>query len=390
MPVMTPDAMLAKLVGFDTTSARSNLELIYWVADWLDGLGVVSRLTFNADHTKANLFATVGPEDQGGVVLSGHTDVVPVTDQSWDSDPFTLTQRDGRFYGRGTADMKGFLACALALVPDFRASGLKVPIHLALSFDEEVGCLGVPALIRDVMDNLPRPRLVLVGEPTSMRLVNAHKGIRAYHTVVTGKEAHSGLPHLGVNAISFAAEIVRFLDAKAEELASRPDPASAFEPPWTTLNVGRIEGGTALNIIARTCSLVWEFRPLPGTDAQAIEAEVERHIAETVLPRLKARHAEGSIRTTRLCAVPPLTPEPDSPAESLVRLLTDATGAGTVSFTTEAGLFQDESIPAVVCGPGSIEQAHKPNEFIARDQMAACEVFLRKLKGWAVSPDGER
>lgn len=378
--------VLERLVAFDTTSARSNVALIQWVADWLDGFGVPSRLTFNPDGTKANLYATLGPDRPGGIVLSGHTDVVPVAGQPWDGDPFRLTEREGRLYGRGTADMKGFVATVLALVPDFQAADLTVPVHIALSFDEEVGCLGVPVLLDDLTANLPRPRLVIVGEPTSMRPVNAHKGICAYHTVVTGKEAHSSLPHRGANAIGAAAEIVRFLDHLAEEHAGQPEPGSGFEPPYTTFNVGRIDGGTAVNIIARHCALTWEFRPLPGTDPRGIEAEVDRHIAQAVLPRLQARHPEGTIRTTRLCAVPPLSPEPESPAEALVRQLTGVNEAGAVAFTTEAGLFQERGIAAVVCGPGSIDQAHQPNEFIERAQLDACAGFLRRLAVWASSP----
>jgi acetylornithine deacetylase len=379
--------MIQRLVGFDTVSARSNLALIEFVRDYLSGYGIESRLTFDAGGGKANLFATIGgPAEGGGVVLSGHTDVVPVEGQPWESDPFHVVARDGRLYGRGTADMKSFLAVALALVPEVRKRELKVPIHLALSYDEEVGCLGVPALLRDVADALPRPpRLAIIGEPTMMRVANRHKGIHAFETRVTGRDGHSSGTHRGVNAIVHAAEIIGFLDALAAEQRRQGPFDEGFDPPYTTINVGTVEGGTALNIIPRHCAFRWEFRPVPATDPADLLARVETFVAESVLPRMRAVAAEAEVVTVARCAVPPLLPEADSPAETLARALTGANAAIGAAFVTEAGLFQQAGIPAVVCGPGSIEQAHQPNEYIALDQVAACEAFLRRLIDWAAA-----
>ncbi len=379
--------MIQRLVGFDTVSARSNLALIEFVRDYLSGYGIESRLTFDAGGGKANLFATIGgPAEGGGVVLSGHTDVVPVEGQPWESDPFHVVARDGRLYGRGTADMKSFLAVALALVPEVRKRELKVPIHLALSYDEEVGCLGVPALLRDVADALPRPpRLAIIGEPTMMRVANRHKGIHAFETRVTGRDGHSSGTHRGVNAIVHAAEIIGFLDALAAEQRRQGPFEEGFDPPYTTINVGTVEGGTALNIIPRHCAFRWEFRPVPATDPADLLARVETFVAESVLPRMRAVAAEAEVVTVARCAVPPLLPEADSPAETLARALTGANAAIGAAFVTEAGLFQQAGIPAVVCGPGSIEQAHQPNEYIALDQVAACEAFLRRLIDWAAA-----
>ena len=379
--------MIQRLVGFDTVSARSNLALIEFVRDYLSGYGIESRLTFDAGGGKANLFATIGgPAEGGGVVLSGHTDVVPVEGQPWESDPFHVVARDGRLYGRGTADMKSFLAVALALVPEVRKRELKVPIHLALSYDEEVGCLGVPALLRDVADALPRPpRLAIIGEPTMMRVANRHKGIHAFETRVTGRDGHSSGTHRGVNAIVHAAEIIGFLDALAAEQRRQGPFEEGFDPPYTTINVGTVEGGTALNIIPRHCAFRWEFRPVPATDPADLLTRVETFVAESVLPRMRAVAAEAEVVTVARCAVPPLLPEADSPAETLARALTGANAAIGAAFVTEAGLFQQAGIPAVVCGPGSIEQAHQPNEYIALDQVAACEAFLRRLIDWAAA-----
>ena len=371
--------MVERLVAFDTVSANSNLALIDFVVDYLADHGVAARLSHDEDGRKANLFATLGPENtDGGVVLSGHTDVVPVADQDWSSDPFTVVERDGRLFGRGTADMKSFLAVALALVPEMCAAPLTTPIHLALSFDEEVGCLGVPRLLRQIAEAGLAPGLVIIGEPTEMRVINAHKGISGFRTEVTGLEAHSSATHRGVSAIMAAARLVSFLEALGEELAGRPgDPG--FTPPHTTISVGTIEGGTALNIIPRHCRFLWEFRPLPGFDGSEIVARFAAFARERVLPGMRARYADAAIKTTTLAAVPPLAERDDSPAVALALALTGDNRAGVVSFATEAGLFQQAGIPAVICGPGSIAQAHEPDEFIARNQIAACEAFLRRL-----------
>ena len=376
-------AILERLVGFDTVSAKSNLALIEWVADYLDGHGVKSALTHNADRSKANLFATIGPGERGGVILSGHTDVVPVIGQAWDSDPFRLVARDGRLYGRGTADMKGFIALALAMVPQALSQPLATPLHLALSFDEEIGCLGVPELIRGLPQGIARPRLAIVGEPSEMRVANAHKGIQFLRTRVTGHEAHSSAPESGVNAIAAAAEIIAEIGRVAAECRAAAPSGSGFDPPYTSFNIGRIEGGAAVNIIARDCIFEWEFRTIPGADAAALRRRVEDFVERDLLPRLHAAHPDAAVATETAASVPPLMPDPASPAEALARALSGTNETTTIAFATEAGLFQAAGIPAVICGPGSIAVAHQPNEYITRGQLAAGQEFLGRLLAWA-------
>jgi acetylornithine deacetylase len=378
-PTYTPEEMIAKLVGFDTTSRNSNLELISFVADYLRGLGIESELYHDATGTKANLYATIGPRRDGGVVLSGHTDVVPVDGQAWTSDPFTVVERDGRLHGRGTADMKSFCAVALALVPEFLAAGLELPIHLAFSYDEEVGCIGVRGMLPHVALPGLTPQAVIVGEPTGMKVVNTHKGIRSFWTTVTGLEAHSSATHRGVNAVMIAAELIGFLARLAEEERSAADPDSPFDPPYTTVNVGPIEGGTALNIIPRHCKFVWEYRLIPGNPPDAIIDRFVAYAEQTVLPRMRAVSPDAAIVTEPRAWVPPLRAESGSPAESLVLALTGSNRSHAVSYGTEAGLFREAGLPAVICGPGDIAQAHRPDEYISREQVAACVEFMRRL-----------
>ncbi|QCO05404.1 acetylornithine deacetylase (plasmid) [Azospirillum argentinense] len=370
--------MIARLVGFDTVSRRSNMALIDWVRDHLAGYGVESRLVPSPDGAKANLFATIGPMTEGGVVLSAHTDVVPVDGQPWNTDPFTLVERDGRLYGRGTADMKSFPAVALALLPDILEAGLKRPLHLALSYDEEVGCIGAPAMIARIADELPRPRAVIVGEPTSMGVVLAHKGCYVLRTTVTGHEVHSSQIDRGVSAVMTAARLVNLVGDMAAENAAAAEPACGFDPPFTTLQVGTIEGGTAANITARHCSFVWDIRPLPGDDWTRYR---DRFEAECVRLRAVMRRIspDCDIRTEQLAGVPGLAPEPDGPAAQLCHALTGRNDTGMVSFAAEAGQFQEAGLSAVLCGPGSIDQAHQPNEYIDVAQVTACEGFLRDL-----------
>lgn len=372
--------MLAHLVGFDTTSRESNLALIDFVRLYLEGHGIAATLIHNDAATKANLYATIGPRDApGGIVLSGHTDVVPVDGQNWTRDPFALREQDGRLYGRGTADMKGFIASALALVPEFTAGIGRTPLHLAFSYDEEVGCLGVHSMVRHIAAHLPRPKAVIVGEPTGMRVVNSHKGIRTFTTEVIGQEAHSSTPHLGVNAIDAAVRLINFLGEMRREMQQRGDASGRFDPPYTSIHVGVIEGGTALNIIPRRCRFQWEIRPLPGQDPDEIAARFHAYALNEVLPGLRAVSKQADIIIKQRADVPPLAPQDGSPAEALVTALRGANILHAVSYTTEAGIFQDAGIPAVVCGPGHIDQAHKPDEFIAQSELAACDAFLRQL-----------
>ncbi|GHD59233.1 acetylornithine deacetylase [Thalassobaculum fulvum] len=376
-------AMIERLVAFDTTSRNSNLALIEDVRDYLAGHGVAVRLTHDETGGKANLWATIGPEAAGGVVLSGHTDVVPVDGQKWTSDPFKVDRRDGRLYGRGTCDMKGFLATALALVPDMAKAKLTVPIHLALSYDEEVGCLGVRGIIKDVTGNLPRPRAVIVGEPTSMQLIGGNKGTRVYHSDITGVPAHSSNPALGASAIDAAARLVGFLGELGREFEADADPLSPFDPPCSTFNVGVIHGGTAHNIVAETCHVTWSVRLVPTDDADAIEARIRRFCADELDPVLKAAAPHAGVVTEMITDVPGLAPDETSAAEALVRHLTGLNASGVVAYGAEAGLFQRAGMPAVIFGPGSIDQAHKADEYVDIDQIDQCADFIGKLIDWA-------
>jgi acetylornithine deacetylase len=374
--------MIERLIGFPTVSADSNLALIDFARTYLDEHGIGSRLTFDEDRRKANLFATIGPNCAGGVVLSGHTDVVPVAGQPWQTEPFRLHRRADRLYGRGACDMKSFIAIALAMVPVFKTADLRRPIHLAFSYDEEVGCIGAPRMLRDIVDTLPLPALAIIGEPTSMRLANRHKGSLAFRTILIGRDGHASAPHRGVNAIVCANEFITFLEKLAAEFRAKPASDGCFDPPYTTFNIGVISGGAAANIIARRCEVVWDFRPMPGVDTAAVVQRVREFLERDLLVRMRRVAPEASIELRPLYHVPPLVPERSSMAEDLIQLLCDGGPAGGVSFGTEAGQFQQAGIPAVVFGPGSIEQAHQPNEYIAVDQVEACVEFMSKLAAW--------
>jgi acetylornithine deacetylase len=371
-------SILGDLVAFDTTSRNSNLQLIDYVEDFLDQRGIASLRVDHEPGRKTNLYATIGPEQPGGIMLSGHTDVVPVDGQNWNFDPFRVTKRDGRLYGRGTADMKGFLAAALASVDYFASLRLERPIHLAFSCDEEVGCRGVRPLIQHLAQHLPRPAAVIVGEPTLMEVVNAHKTAVSFETEVIGHEAHSSSAHQGVNAIMVAGELVHELTAIARELMASAPEASDFDPPYTTVHVGTISGGTAKNIVPRRCNFLWETRLLPGDDADMAPQRL-RALSEKLLPEMRKISSECSITTRLINIVPGLEPRAGSPAESLALHLAQGNGTGAVSYATEAGLFQQAGIASIICGPGSIEQAHKPDEFIAASELQACLAFMRRL-----------
>jgi acetylornithine deacetylase len=375
----TPLEMLERLVAFDTTSRNSNLELIAFVEDYLRLYGVESERVANADGSKANLFATIGPKAAGGVVLSGHTDVVPVDGQDWSTEPFVLTPKDARVYGRGTSDMKAFSATALALVPEFLEAKLKRPIHLALSYDEEVGCLGAPALVQHIAKQKLRPSLAIIGEPTMMRVVDAHKGVRSFHVTVTGHEAHSSRTHEGVSAVMVAAELIMHIKALADEMKLRGDPSGRFDPPYTSTQASVIQGGTALNILAKTCTFSFEYRTLPDADDNEIRIRFSSFAHNDLLPRIRAVAPACNIEIRERSHVPPLRPMRDSPAEALAFALTGANASEAVSYATEAGIFQEAGFPSIVCGPGDIAQAHKPDEFIDIAQIDLCAGFLRKL-----------
>jgi|TARA_R110002124_G_scaffold6564_56_gene40069 acetylornithine deacetylase len=371
--------MIDKLIGFDTVSSNSNLALIDFVADYLAGHGVEAVRVFNDDRTKANLYATVGPMTEGGVVLSGHTDVVPVEGQPWETDPFTVVEKDGRLYGRGTSDMKSFSAIALSKVPEMIEKGLSVPIHFALSYDEEIGCLGAPSMIDEIAANLPKPRAIIVGEPTMMDIVSAHKGIVTLKTVVTGREAHSSLVEDGVSAVMVGAELISFLSGMMAENKARAAAESRFSPAYTTLTCGVVHGGTAPNIIARKCEFAWDIRHIPEDDPLSFVERFNNYCETEVLPRLRAVAPEASIVTEIFANVPALGPEDDGEAERICRAITGKNTTGAVSYAAEAGQFQQAGFSTVICGPGSIGVAHQPNEYIDIAQVDAAGKFISGL-----------
>jgi acetylornithine deacetylase len=377
MKVGTVD-ILERLVGHRTVSRDSNLPLIDWVRNLLADLAIESHLVPDATGQKANLFATLGPSREGGIVLSGHSDVVPADGQAWSCDPFRLTAADGRLYGRGTSDMKGFIASALSRFSAWSGTSLKRPVHLMISYDEEVGCLGAPLMIEAAKTHLPKPAAVIVGEPTSMRLANQHKGLCWLRTQVRGITAHSSLTHQGVSAVMLAAELMDALRQISQRLARRSAHA-AFDPPCTTLSVNRIEGGTAINILAGSCEFGWDIRVLPGDSPHSVIDEL-RSFADRRLQELLKEGKECHIETTLLAEAPPLQAEAGGLAEQVVRAAMKREHESvSVPFGTEGGQFQSAGWSTVVCGPGSIEQAHRPDEFIERAQLNECDEFLDRV-----------
>ncbi|MBB4304459.1 acetylornithine deacetylase [Rhodobium orientis] len=381
MTEMTPREMLAKLVGFATVSRDSNRALIDFVAGYLAHLGIEARIVPNADGSKANLYATIGPNVAGGVVLSGHTDVVPVDGQHWSSDPFTLTERDEKLFGRGTCDMKGFLAIALSLVPEMKRAGLSRPIHLALSYDEEIGCLGAPEMIAEMAAELPPSVAVIVGEPSSMKVITGHKSILVFTTTVTGHSVHSSQIPRGVSATMVAARLVAYLEDMMEEGKGTAAENPAYDPPFTTIHVGLLNGGTASNIVARECRFVTDIRALPEEDPEAYLQRFEAHVRKTVVPAMRAVAPETGIDIEVRSVVPGLRPEPENEAERLARMLTGDNEVRGAAFCAEAGQFQQAGFATVICGPGSIDQAHQPDEFLSLDQLQAGTEFVRRLIG---------
>jgi acetylornithine deacetylase len=378
--VLTCRDLLARLTAFDTTSRNSNLALIEFIQNYLDEAGISSTLVANDEGTKANLFASIGPVDRPGVVLSGHTDVVPVDGQAWSSDPFLLTERDDRLFARGAADMKGFIAAVLALVPAIAARRLERPVHLAFSYDEEVGCKGVPRLLDHLEETLPvLPAGCVVGEPTGMQIANGHKGKAGYRCTVTGRASHSALNHLGVNAVEIAAEIITRLRTMNVDFSTNGPFADGFEPPHCTASTGVIGGGTALNIVPSTCRFEFEFRLLPGQEAERLLTEVQ-HLANTeLLPAMRSIAPEAAIEWEELMSYPALGSDRSAAIERLGCDLTGTVLPVKLSFGTEAGHFAKRGIPAVVCGPGHIDVAHKPDEYVDLAQLSACTAFLGDL-----------
>ncbi|MBX3663361.1 MAG: acetylornithine deacetylase [Burkholderiales bacterium] len=371
--------LIRELIAFPTVSRDSNLQLIDHVRELLRPLDPELRLTFDNDRRKANLFATLGPRGEPGIVLSGHTDVVPVDGQQWTSDPFVLAEREGRLYGRGTSDMKAFIACVLALVPAYVARGLKTPLHLAFSYDEEVGCLGVRGLLADMVAAGIRPKSCIVGEPTEMRPVIAHKGKQSYRCSVRGLASHSAYAPLGVNAVEAAAEAVAFLKQLARRHRDRGPYDRGFDIAYTTVHTGVIRGGTALNIVPQDCVFDFEFRNLPGDDPERLRAEFEHHVRSVIEPEMHAVDPGTGFTIEKLSEIPALDTGPEAGITALAQEFSECSETLKVSFGTEASQFQVAGVPTVVCGPGSIRQAHKPDEFVALEQVARCERFLHRL-----------
>ena len=396
-PVMpqpaTPKDILAKLVSFDTTSHKTNLPMAEWVRDYLLSHGVESHFVPAENGIHTSLFASIGQasvrpgapvNEAAGIGLSAHMDVVPTTGQPWDTDPYQLVEKDGRLYGRGTCDMKGYIACVLALVPELAARKLRTPVHIMLSYDEEVGCTGVLPMVEALGKTLPKPRVVLVGEPTLMTVVDAHKGGYRFRTDVTGKDAHSSKPQLGVGAIRIAAELIAELGRiEARLKATHLNPR--FDPPYASLTVSSIEGGIAHNILPPKCSFTWGVRAMPGTDALGMARELQAYAERALLPDMRAVSPDCAIETTTLGILPPFASGEGSEATTLALKLAGQNETFAVPYGTEASHFQAAGCSTVVCGPGSIDQAHQPNEFVEIAELEKCMGFLRKVADWAAA-----
>ncbi len=371
--------LLQTLVSFDTTSRESNLHLIEFVRDYLAGFDVPCELVYNEQRSKANLFATIGPADVPGIVLSGHTDVVPVDGHPWSMAPFELTERDGKLYGRGTADMKGYIACVLALVPSLLKATLRVPVHIALSYDEEVGCLGVHSMLAELGQRPVKPMLCIIGEPTELKPVLGHKGKLAMRCDVHGEACHSAYAPLGVNAIEYAAELIGELGRIGHRLKAPELHDVRFDPPFSTVQTGVISGGKALNIVPADCRFDFEIRALPSFDPNDVAQELKAYAEQQVLPRMRAVSEQSEIRFSELSAYPGLATDAHSEAAELIACFSGSREFGTVAFGTEGGLFYAAGIPTVVCGPGSMDQGHKPDEFVSLQQLTACDAMLQRM-----------
>jgi acetylornithine deacetylase len=376
---LSPREMLARLVAFPSVSTSSNLDIIGFCRDWLNSHGVESHVVMSPEGDKANLYATIGPQVEGGIVLSGHTDVVPVEGQNWSTDPWTLTERNGRLYGRGATDMKGFDALVLALVPEMVRAPLKRPVHIALSYDEEIACRGAPSMVQAMARSIPAPSAVIVGEPTRHAVVTGHKASVQLRTQVTGCAVHSSRIDQGVSAVMNAARLITWHEDVMEENRRRVDPENPFEPPYTTLHCGMMAGGNAANVVSSSAWFFTDIRAIPTESPMDYLARYEAYIRDVVEPRMKAIAPDTGIAVEVIAEVPGLKPETDGAAERLMRRLTGDNGIHVVSYGTEAGLFQRVGWSTVVCGPGDIAQAHQPDEYIEVSEFQAGEAVLRRL-----------
>jgi len=357
--------------------------MINFISEFLNGYNINCNIGSNQEGTKGDLLATIGPMVEGGIVLSGHTDTVPVDGQNWDSNPFELTKKNKLLFGRGSCDMKGFIAVVLSLIPEIQTLKLKVPLHLAFSYDEEVGCLGAPGLIARLIKDVPLPMGAIIGEPTGMKLVNAHKGGSLFETEIIGHPGHGSQTQAGVNAISVAAECIVFLNSKANAFRTDGTRDERMEPPYNTINIGTIGGGTAGNIIAGNCRFAWGCRSITDRDVNDLIEQFSDYCDNQILPPLAEINSDVKISTKKIHSLPPLMQDADNPIEAIMRQLTGQNQAMGVAFGTEAGLFSEAGIPSVVYGPGFIDQAHKPNEYISVTQLEECSTFIRKLAKWA-------
>ncbi|MGI9463030.1 MAG: acetylornithine deacetylase [Aestuariivirgaceae bacterium] len=371
--------ILEHLVGFDSVSGKPTHEIVGYITDYLAGHGIDAALSFDEAGERANVFATIGPEIDGGVVLSGHTDVVPVEGQKWSTDPFSLTRNGNKLHGRGSVDMKGFLACVLGSVPSFKAANLSKPIHIAFSYDEETGGFGMPVLLEDMAGKAFRPAVVIVGEPTEMQIITGHKGGYEMRTEITGYEVHSCDPSKGVSAVSAANKFISKIEEIGARFAASPYSGSPYDPPFTTVNVGIIEGGAARNATAGWCNFDWEFRPMPGEDGNKVVAELEAFANDQLLPAMRAISPNAAIKTIVEAPVPPLNDSNAEAAAAFVSELTGLNSRGVVSFGTDAGYFSDAGFSAVVFGPGSITRAHQPDEYIKVGELAEGLSFMEKI-----------
>ena len=372
-------SILADLVSYPTVSSESNLEMINYLSDKIESIGGKVDVMTTADNKQANIFATIGPEIDGGIVLSGHTDVVPAKELGWKSDPFKLTQKDELLYGRGSCDMKGFIASTLATAEILKNKKLNFPIHFSFTYDEEIGCFGARHLSEELKKYKFKPAMVIIGEPTSMEVIEAHKGDCEYTTCFHGKEGHASNPEKGLSAIQYGSLFTNKLFELANELKERSPNDSPFDPPWSTIQAGKIEGGVAHNVIAEQCSIDWEMRPVNNEDLQFVKNNISTYCERELLPEMKSKFLEAKIETEVIGEIPGLIPKDENQARVIMQEILKSNSTGVISFGTEAGIFQQMNMDVVVCGPGSIDQAHKANEYISLSELKKSNECLLKL-----------
>lgn len=372
-------SVLTDLIGYPSISSESNLDIINYLSDKIKSLGGKIDIIKTADNKQANIFATIGPEIDGGIVLSGHTDVVPAKELNWNSDPFKLTRKDDLLYGRGSCDMKGFIASTIVAAEILKNKNLNYPVHFSYTYDEEIGCFGARHLIKELKKYKYKPSIVIIGEPTNMEIIEAHKGDCEYTTCFHGIEGHASNPEKGLSAIQYGSLFTNKLFEIGNELKRRAPSDSPFNPPWTTVQVGKIEGGVAHNVIAGQCSIDWEMRPINEEDKNFVKNNLLKYCQNKLLPEMQSKFAEAKIETETIGEIPGLIPQKDNQARVIMQDLLQSNSTGVISFGTEAGIFQEMNMDVVVCGPGSIDQAHKANEFVSISELDKCLQNLLKL-----------